>query len=405
MIVSRLAESELASAVALGRCSSRFKDLAAPLVANAVSVTNEKWRDAASKIVGRVGAKITGALERNEVQTNLNLAGCNIGDESAKAIGSALAVNNVLKSLSLPFNRISAAGAAAIAEALRGNEVLTSLDVGDNKIGPTGATAIAEALRVNEVLTQLILDGHELDLPKLRGTDPVESLDLSRKGLELGPASAIVIASLIAGNEVLTELQLASNQLCGIDYRGRGTYSVAGITAIAEALKVNEVLTTLNLGYNQIRGEGAAAIAEALRGNAVLAKLNLDSHELDLPQLRGTNPVTSLKLSYKKLGPASAIVIASLIGFACNAVLTNLNLNVNNIRDEGATAIAEALRVNGVLKTLGLGGNNIGDDDAAAIAEALAVNGVLTNLDLFSNSIGDEGAKALASALRVNGVL
>ena len=43
-IASRLAESELASAVALKRCSSRFKDLAAPLVANAVSVTNEKCR-------------------------------------------------------------------------------------------------------------------------------------------------------------------------------------------------------------------------------------------------------------------------------------------------------------------------------------------------------------------------
>ena len=36
-IASRLAESDLASAVALKRCSSRFKDLATPLVANAVS--------------------------------------------------------------------------------------------------------------------------------------------------------------------------------------------------------------------------------------------------------------------------------------------------------------------------------------------------------------------------------
>ena len=141
-IASQLAESELASAVALKRCSSRFKDLAAPLVANAVSVTNEKWRDAAAKIGGRVGAKITGALERNEVPS--------------------------------------------------------SLDVRGNRIGRTGATAIADALKGTAVLTKLNLDGHELDLPKLRGTDPVTSLDLSRKSL--GSASAIVIASLIAGN-------------------------------------------------------------------------------------------------------------------------------------------------------------------------------------------------------------
>ena len=97
-IVSRLAESELASAVALKRCSSRFKDLAAPLVANAVSVTNEKWQSAASKIGGRVGAKITGALERNEVLT----------------------------SLGVPMsNKIGSTGATAIADALKGTAVLT----------------------------------------------------------------------------------------------------------------------------------------------------------------------------------------------------------------------------------------------------------------------------------------
>ena len=86
-IISRLAESELASAVALKRCSSRFKDLAAPLVANAVSVTNEKWRDAAAKIGGRVGAKITGALERNEVRTSLGVPMSNkIGSTGATAM-------------------------------------------------------------------------------------------------------------------------------------------------------------------------------------------------------------------------------------------------------------------------------------------------------------------------------
>ena len=77
-IASRLAESNLASAVALKRCSRRCKDLAAPLVANAVSVTNEKWRDAAAKI-GQ-GAHIKDALERNEVPTSLDCAG---GDRSA----------------------------------------------------------------------------------------------------------------------------------------------------------------------------------------------------------------------------------------------------------------------------------------------------------------------------------
>ena len=77
-IASRLAESDLASAVALKRCSSHFKDLATPLVANAVSRMNTKWRDAAHKFGIRGAARITGALERNEVFTTLDLSGCGI---------------------------------------------------------------------------------------------------------------------------------------------------------------------------------------------------------------------------------------------------------------------------------------------------------------------------------------
>ena len=73
-IAKQLAESDLASAVALKRCSSRFKDLATPLVANAVERTDEKWRDAAAKIGGRGAATITGGLKCNEVLTYLDLS-------------------------------------------------------------------------------------------------------------------------------------------------------------------------------------------------------------------------------------------------------------------------------------------------------------------------------------------
>ena len=46
--------------------------------------------------------------------------------------------------------------------------------------------------------------------------------------------------------------------------------------------------------------------------------------------------------------------------------------------------------------------NSIGDDGAKAIAEALKVNPVLTVLDLHYNNIGVDGAKAIAEALKVN---
>ena len=55
------------------------------------------------------------------------------------------------------------------------------------------------------------LDGFALPVKKLKGTDPVETLNLSSKGL--GVSSAIVIASLIGVNGSLTKLDLRANEL------------------------------------------------------------------------------------------------------------------------------------------------------------------------------------------------
>ena len=42
-----------------------------------------------------------------------------------------------------------------------------------------------------------------------------------------------------------SQLNLASNQLCGLDYLGHGTYTAEGITAVADALRVNGGLTKI----------------------------------------------------------------------------------------------------------------------------------------------------------------
>ena len=88
------------------------------------------------------------------------------------------------------------------------------------------------------------LDGYALPIKKLKGTEPVESLDLS--GKNLGVASTIVIASLISVNGVLTTIDLSDNRLCGVWDDEHGNYTAAeGITAIADALRVNGSLTKI----------------------------------------------------------------------------------------------------------------------------------------------------------------
>ena len=114
------------------------------------------------------------------------------------------------------------------------------------------------------------MDGFALPVKKLKGTNPVETLDLSRKSL--GVTSAVVIASLISVNGGLTSLDLSNNALCGV-VRTRdnisGTYTAEGITAIADALRVNGALTECNLQFNPCMDEeGEALIRKAMQGKA-----------------------------------------------------------------------------------------------------------------------------------------
>ena len=68
------------------------------------------------------------------------------------------------------------------------------------------ASAAFNALRCACLMRSV--DGHALPIDELKGTKPVESIDLSRKGLEV--ASSIIIGACIKENSVLKELKCAA---------------------------------------------------------------------------------------------------------------------------------------------------------------------------------------------------
>ena len=119
--------------------------------------------------------------------------------------------------------------------------------------------------------------------------------------------------------------------------------------------------------------------------------------------LKGNKTLTTLDLSHNNIEVEGTKALAEAL--KDNKTLTTLNLSHNEIGDEGAKAIAEALRINTTLTTLNLRISKIGDKGAKDIAEALKENQTLISMDLKSNNIGDEGAKALADALRINTTL
>ena len=70
--------------------------------------------------------------------------------------------------------------------------------------------------------------------------------------------------------------------------------------------------------------------------------------------------------------------------------------------DKGAIEIASALKQNNTLTLLNLNNNNISNEGAKAIAKALKKNTTLYELDLRYNNIEDTGAIEIANALKIN---
>ena len=110
-----------------------------------------------------------------------------------------------------------------------------------------------------------------------------------------------------------------------------------------------------------------------------------------MKQLKGTERVETLDFTDNTgLGDKSAIIITKLI--ADNKALTSLVLSNNNIRAEGAKALADALASGTTalklyLKSLDLRNNYLGPQGGEALGAALAVHTALTSPDLKGQDI------------------
>jgi hypothetical protein len=108
------------------------------------------------------------------------------------------------------------------------NGALTMLSLARNELEKEGTKAICEALEQNKTLKELDISGSFYGGSNIGGSAGVKH-----------------VAKMLGVNGGLTSLDLSSNQLCGLDRYGRGTYTAEGITAIADALRVNGVLTKI----------------------------------------------------------------------------------------------------------------------------------------------------------------
>ncbi len=201
-------------------------------------------------------------------------------------------------------------------------------------------------------------------------------LRIVNKNIE--PENLIRLASSLPGNTVLTTLFLTNVPL-----------SSDRVSILAEGIKENSSLRELCFINNGIDCHGASTLADVIRN-----KNNSQSSGIE-----------SLTIKLNNVKDNGAIAIAEALGES--KTLTYLDLMVNQIGDSGAEHLARAIEINTTLQILSLSNNLINDRGGICIAKSLEKNSTLQKIyfNFADDANGDIFAREFISVLETNGSL
>jgi Ran GTPase-activating protein (RanGAP) involved in mRNA processing and transport len=211
-------------------------------------------------------------------------------------------------------------------------------------------------------------------------------LVLFLKGNNLQAAGGKALAEGLKGNQVITELNIASNMLHWTTGIGP---DMSGVIALADVIPDMRAILSVNLLQNSIGTDVTTDQAEALASI-------LKEHPTLKSLCGNRGDETELNMSGKKMGAGGATMLATeIVG---NGAMTKLDISSNDIRAEGGKALAAGLKGNQMITELNISNNDLGknaeyDDDTSgviAIADAIPDMGALIKFDISSNAIGAE---------------
>ncbi|KAJ6337106.1 hypothetical protein OIU76_006888 [Salix suchowensis] len=177
--------------------------------------------------------------------------------------------------------------------------------------------------------------------------------------------------------------------------------------AVCELIPSTEKLKVLHFHNNMTGDEGAVAIAEMVKRSTVLEDFRCSSTRVGLEggvalaeALGSCNHLRKLDLRDNMFGVEAAIALSkSLSAFAD---LTEVYLSYLNLEDEGAEALANALKECAPsLEVLDMAGNDITAKGASSLAACIAAKHFITKLNLAENELKDEGTILIAKAIEV----
>lgn len=386
----RIGVGRLGGALCRGRKSWRLNNLEASSVEALMLLLTENAALSSVVISGAqnlVAERIAAALttKKRESFPSINLLRCRLSSDTAHAMARVSMSQRISlcgmtdDQLEASMSNLSANDAMLVAASLEFSRTLTSLSLSQNGLTADDAAAIAAAL-----------------VSKARVHGPMASLrllDLSCN--RIGPYGGVAVAKACAHKAVLlTDLNLAANELCGVDASGDGSYDPCAIHAMAEAMRVSSSLTTLNLAENQVSG-----VSSDGKGN-----FSTDAIVAIAGALRGAS-VTALNLRGNRLGTVGGEILSQ--GLCGSRSLRLVSLADCNVSVEGGKALAAALHANPALTYMSIANNPLGPA-AKTIKAALMENG-RSNLSpedarrMIDQGLAKIGLKKPASASALTG--
>ncbi|OAY49705.1 RAN GTPase-activating protein 1 [Manihot esculenta] len=304
-----------------------------------------------------------------------------------RAFISAEEANDLLKPLKEPgntytkicfSNRSFGLDAAGVAEPILSSikDQLTEVDLSDFVAGRPEP----EALQVMNIFSSA-LEGCNL-----------RYLNLSNNAL--GEKGVRAFGALLRSQNNLEELYLINDGI-----------SEEAARAVCELIPSTEKLKVLQFHNNMTGDEGAVAIAEIVKRSAMLEDFRCSSTRIGseggvvLAEALGTcSHMRKLDLRDNMFGVEAGVALSkSLVAFAD---LTEVYLSYLNLEDDGAEALANALKESAPsLEVLEMAGNDITAKGASSLAACIAAKQFLSKLNLSENELKDEGAILIAKAI------
>jgi Ran GTPase-activating protein (RanGAP) involved in mRNA processing and transport len=326
-----------------------------------------------------------------------------IGGPSNLVLENMLAHTRSLRSLRLchPDGLLEDMAVAAASSGLEKNTSLRELTVEVSR-GATTVSPILTSVHDHPLLQRLCLPGYvgnltgletvllsdtskitELEIDRFHGGPPMMGLTPILQALGRHPAlTELILRRVRLGRDEVRLLQIA---LCNIPNLQSlaltdSTVGRAELTEIAPALYHNTSIKVLNMSMNDLN--------------------DMDSADLFRGILLTNKTMTSLDLSGNGFGQTTGVVECIADGLGSNSTLLKINLSRCGLGDDDCSVLAQTLGSRSTtLQKLTLEDNFITSTGVGLLFEAMEQNSHITDLELQRNPIRNEGAYLLARSL------